>query len=252
VVLAARNDSRAAERRARRALSPFQLLGLIGEGKTQYVPVFQEYAKVFKGKRQLFYSRGLRDRLGMGDDKTDEELSEGFEELNEEHFAYLVWKQIRALQKHEKRGIFGKVLNVARKGDPRAFWNFLRSLGVEPNDQQVISSEYPWLDRKNFDQTARATTPTNGDAAAAGIVEPGAIAGAGDVDRYELLSLDESNPMGDSEKQERESRVTLGMAMLATMSKTERAWPEPTETDWPAFCRKHFPDRPIPEALPET
>lgn len=37
--------------------------------------LFREYAKAFKGKRQLVWSKGLRDLLGLGKDKTDEEIA---------------------------------------------------------------------------------------------------------------------------------------------------------------------------------
>lgn len=42
--------------------------------------LFQEYAKAFKGKLQLVWSRGLRALLGLGPEKTDEELAEEQEE----------------------------------------------------------------------------------------------------------------------------------------------------------------------------
>lgn len=42
--------------------------------------LFQEYAKAFKGKRQLAWSKGLRDLLGLDVEATDEELAASQEE----------------------------------------------------------------------------------------------------------------------------------------------------------------------------
>lgn len=38
--------------------------------------VFQEYARAFKGRRQLYWSPGLADRLGLGDQADDEAIAE--------------------------------------------------------------------------------------------------------------------------------------------------------------------------------
>lgn len=42
--------------------------------------LFQEYGKAFKGKRQLVWSEGLRDLLGLGKMESDEQLAEEVEE----------------------------------------------------------------------------------------------------------------------------------------------------------------------------
>jgi hypothetical protein len=56
-------------------LSPFQLLALAADtGEAAALSLFREYAEVFKGKRQLIWSDGLRDLLGVGAEKSDEEL----------------------------------------------------------------------------------------------------------------------------------------------------------------------------------
>jgi hypothetical protein len=58
-------------------LSPFQLLGLGADtGEAAAVSLFREYAEVFKGRRQLVWSDGLRDMLGVGPEKSDAELSQ--------------------------------------------------------------------------------------------------------------------------------------------------------------------------------
>jgi hypothetical protein len=58
-------------------LSPFQLLGLAADtGEAAAVSLFREYAEVFKGSKQLRWSNGLRDMLGLGAEKSDEEVVE--------------------------------------------------------------------------------------------------------------------------------------------------------------------------------
>jgi hypothetical protein len=58
-------------------LSPFQLLGLAADtGEAAAVSLFREYAEVFKRSKQLLWSRGLRDMLGVGAEKSDAEVAE--------------------------------------------------------------------------------------------------------------------------------------------------------------------------------
>jgi hypothetical protein len=58
-------------------LSPFQLLGLAADtGEAAAVSLFREYAEVFKGSKQLRWSNGLRDMLGVGAEKSDAEVAD--------------------------------------------------------------------------------------------------------------------------------------------------------------------------------
>ncbi len=54
--------------------SPWQLLEYAGLGDAKAAAAFREYATVFYGRRQLVWSDGLRDKLGMTKEQTDEEL----------------------------------------------------------------------------------------------------------------------------------------------------------------------------------
>lgn len=56
--------------------SPTQLLYDYWEGDMRARFLWKEYAVTFKGKHQLVWSRGLRELLGMGEEKTDEQLAE--------------------------------------------------------------------------------------------------------------------------------------------------------------------------------
>jgi hypothetical protein len=66
-------------------LTPFQLLGLLDEGITtifgfDLAGLFREYAAAVKGKPQIRWSPGLRKALGLGAEKTDEQLVEEAQE----------------------------------------------------------------------------------------------------------------------------------------------------------------------------
>lgn len=56
--------------------TPFELLAWAQTGEVQPVYLFREYYEVFKGSRQLKYSKGLRPILDLGVDQTDKELAE--------------------------------------------------------------------------------------------------------------------------------------------------------------------------------
>lgn len=57
------------------SLTPFDFLKFyLDTDKIRYLKLFQEYAKVFKGKRQLVWSRGLKQKLLIVD-KSDEQLA---------------------------------------------------------------------------------------------------------------------------------------------------------------------------------
>ncbi|MCX8794015.1 protein rep [Vibrio parahaemolyticus] len=89
-------------------ITPFDMLRLIGDRETSdsqkkfYRARFDEYAKAFKGRRQLVWSRGLRDEFDMGKELTDEELVlEQKEESN--LIALLDRKEMAVLNKFELR-----------------------------------------------------------------------------------------------------------------------------------------------------
>lgn len=57
-------------------LSPFALLELASQGDEEAGKLFLEYTKVYKGKRQLVWSKGLRTLLGLDNEKTDQDLAD--------------------------------------------------------------------------------------------------------------------------------------------------------------------------------
>lgn len=93
--------------------TPFDLLRMYQEtSDPKWKKLFQEYARCFKGKRQLVWSRGLRNILNLAAERTDEEIAENIEE-EAILFAQLspeIWKLIL---KKEKRA---QVLTVCKQG----------------------------------------------------------------------------------------------------------------------------------------
>lgn len=58
---------------------PFQLLDAFSRGDAFRGGLFLEYANAFKGKRQIFWSKGLKDKVGINE-KTDQQVAEEKEE----------------------------------------------------------------------------------------------------------------------------------------------------------------------------
>ena len=107
-----------------KGLTPWDLLRwYIREPNPQAAALFNEYAKVFKGRRQLFYSHGLKDLYGI-DEITDQEIAEGIEDD-----AVLVCKltprQWYHICKHKARGV---VLHLAEKGGAERVMAYVTSL----------------------------------------------------------------------------------------------------------------------------
>jgi hypothetical protein len=104
-------------------LSPFGLLDLHIDRDSAQTPfqkeiaplagfLFYEYAKAFKGKRQLVWSAGLRDLLHLDAEKTDEELAESHDQ-DATLFAQIPLEMWKVILQEDKRG---EVLEVCRQG----------------------------------------------------------------------------------------------------------------------------------------
>lgn len=94
-------------------LTPFDFLrDYLTTGDEDSAKLFKEFAKTFKGKRQLTWSRGLRELLDLGKDSTDEDLANSIEE-DSVKFASIpldVWRVVVAADQR------GQVLEVCRQG----------------------------------------------------------------------------------------------------------------------------------------
>ena len=118
--------------------SPFQLLDLIRQGKTEYIDVFREYFYAFKGRKQLSFSRGLRKLLGLGKEAEDRELAED-EEKNTDTITLvsLEPRQYKVILGRAIRGELGRLLDVASKNNVFKLWEYLHELGIEPTQKQL-------------------------------------------------------------------------------------------------------------------
>jgi hypothetical protein len=81
-------------------LHPFQLAYLSSCGFSKFGDLFAEYSKAFKGKSSVFWSRGLKEKVGLLE-KDDEELAKQETEkidvlISFEHFAWSVIKNEKA------------------------------------------------------------------------------------------------------------------------------------------------------------
>lgn len=105
-------------------LHPMQLVDLYIEGNKQAGALFVEYSNAFHGKRQLYWTPGLKDYFGI-DDKDDEQVANEIEED-----AYLLgllepsdWKLVV-----RSRTARGEILELARGGKWDAVELFLQGL----------------------------------------------------------------------------------------------------------------------------
>lgn len=74
-------------------VTPFQLLEFASQGDARASALFREYAAAWRGKRQLVWSRGLKDEFGVRE-ATDEELAAGADPMpDREEVARLDTKQ---------------------------------------------------------------------------------------------------------------------------------------------------------------
>src|SRR5215470_11886645 len=107
-------------------LTPFGLLALIYQGEEELAPLFQEYARWFKGHKQLSWSKGLRKRLlGTEQERTDEELVQEQQE-DAVLLGRLTRAQWRVVLANDARG---ELLEVARSGDWEQVQTFLAEIG---------------------------------------------------------------------------------------------------------------------------
>ncbi len=103
--------------------SPFQLLALYEQGEDWAGGLFQEYSDATKGLSSLRWSRGLRDKLEMGVEMTDEELAEAEESEHSVLIITLTREDYKRLSYSGRRGVLGELLMVAERGrDALGVW----------------------------------------------------------------------------------------------------------------------------------
>lgn len=98
--------------------TPFDLLRwYLSEKSPEAARLFTEYAREFKGRNQLLWSRGLRDLLALGQEATDEELAASQDE-DASLFAEIPLNVWRIILKADRRG---ELLEVCRMGHDALF-----------------------------------------------------------------------------------------------------------------------------------
>lgn len=95
-------------------------------GDLEDAELFGHYARAMKGAKQLTWSRGLRELLGLGLEQTDEELAEADEAQAGDHLLATipipVWKLVL------KYDVRGQLLVLASRGDGELVAEFLERL----------------------------------------------------------------------------------------------------------------------------
>ncbi len=103
-----------------------QLLSDYLDGDRDAGRLWLQYAVNLKGERQLFWSKGLRQLLGLETEKTDEELADEQEEIAV-ILASLTMGAWRIIIANDARG---ELLEIAATGEPAKVEAFICSLGA--------------------------------------------------------------------------------------------------------------------------
>jgi hypothetical protein len=86
-------------------LTPFAMLHLIAQGRSELKPVFKQYAQCFKGKHQLVWSSGLRALLlNQVEEKSDVEIAQEPEQEEKVLLGQLDREQWKLVLANEARG----------------------------------------------------------------------------------------------------------------------------------------------------
>lgn len=137
---AAREVAKApSKQRTKHGKTPLQLLYDYGHGDNRSGYLFTEYVTCFKGKKQLNWSKGLRQYMNLETEQTDEEAAANVPE-NAMLLAVLTDDQWRVILRKDKRG---ELLEIAANGDVEELWEWLFNLGVTLTVEKN-ATEYMW------------------------------------------------------------------------------------------------------------
>lgn len=117
-------------------LKPYQLLDLYEKGYEWAGKLWVEYARAMKGRRQLGWSRGLRDLLGLGEELSDETIAE-----QEPDAEVIVSFTLEDWLKVVRFGLLVDLLELIEVGDFYRFYQLLLMYGINwrhplPHDPQ--------------------------------------------------------------------------------------------------------------------
>jgi len=115
--------------RMERHLTPFAILDAIADGCDELIPRWQEYAQVFKGRKQLNYSPGLK-AMYQVEETEDEELAALADVEQDEEFT-LVRPSPGQWETIVEKNVRGNLLELARVGRVGELVEGLAEIGVE-------------------------------------------------------------------------------------------------------------------------
>lgn len=128
-------------------LTPTAILFDYGEGVPGMRELWREYAYAMKGRNQLVWSRGMRDELGIGKEKSDGELAADVP-ASSILLASLNKEQWKIILKAEARS---KVLYHAANDDEAAFSQWLGNYLEEWDRPEIERKPYnPYLNNSPF------------------------------------------------------------------------------------------------------
>jgi hypothetical protein len=122
--------------------SPWDLLRGFAVGDARSGCLWREYAGVFKGRRQLMWSPGLRALLGLEDEKTDSEVAAALSD-DAVHLGWVTLADWFLVLRHSKRAA---LLNLAAGGDwdvCRAFLADLRAAHLADRRRRGLEPPAP-------------------------------------------------------------------------------------------------------------
>ncbi len=116
--------------------SPWDFLRRVSEGDSRAAGLFQEYARAFKGRSQLRWSKGLRDLLGITD-QTDEALAESQQDEESVLLGNLTMDHWRLVVAADRRG---ELLEVARASGWPGVLEYVRELAIDSRIERKLRS----------------------------------------------------------------------------------------------------------------
>lgn len=105
--------------RSARGRTPFALLRDYLTSDQQAGALFREFAAAFKGRRQLRWSPGLRDLLGIGVEKTDEQEAASIDAIDE-FLGRFEARDFRTVMRHHLLPLIAEIFRTGTHADVRA------------------------------------------------------------------------------------------------------------------------------------
>jgi hypothetical protein len=113
--------------RGDQGLTPLDLLQAFNAGDDHAGKLWQDYARTFKGRHQLQWSRGLRELLGLGKLESDQEIAERADQPAV-LLAALSRRQWQVVLGNDARG---ELIEVASSGEIEQLQKFLHEIGAD-------------------------------------------------------------------------------------------------------------------------